>query len=87
MARPKAEKIAATTIEVQHLQAEKIAATTIEVQHLLLKDVTRPSCSATSRGQLIYQKGGAGERDLLLVCLKDAADAFAWRYLYWQPSP
>ncbi len=83
MARPKAEKITAVTIEAQYLQAEKIAATTIEVQHLLLKtDVAKPTCTVMTRGQIFHVKGGVAVKDTVEVCCKDAADAYAWRTIY-----
>lgn len=38
----------------------------------------RPTANAANRGTLWYSKSGAGVADTLEICLKDAADAYAW---------
>lgn len=40
------------------------------------------TCTATNRGQLQYTAGGAGVKDIVQVCAKDATDAYAWRAIY-----
>lgn len=42
----------------------------------------RPTCSASQRGTLWFTQGGAGVKDSLAVCAKDATDTYAWRTLY-----
>jgi len=39
---------------------------------------SKPTCSATYRGQHWVTPGGAGVADILEFCLKDAADVYAW---------
>jgi hypothetical protein len=41
-----------------------------------------PSCAAANRGQIWYVPGGAGVKDVVEVCAKDATDAYAWRPIY-----
>jgi hypothetical protein len=41
-----------------------------------------PTCDSTRRGQFWYAPGGAGVKDAVQVCAKDAANAYAWRTLY-----
>jgi hypothetical protein len=43
---------------------------------------TRPACNATQRGRIWQVLGGAGVKDELAVCAKDAGGAYAWRVLY-----
>lgn len=40
------------------------------------------TCDSTNRGKLFHTRGGAGVKDNVEVCAKDAADAYAWRTLY-----
>jgi len=42
----------------------------------------KPVCDATIRGTLWFTQGGAGVKDLLEVCAKDATDTYAWRTLW-----
>lgn len=44
--------------------------------------VTLGSCDSSLRGTLRYEEGGAGVKDRLVVCAKDAAGAYGWRTLY-----
>jgi hypothetical protein len=43
---------------------------------------TKPTCDASTRGTLWFTKGGAGTKDSLEVCAKDASDVYAWRTIY-----
>lgn len=43
---------------------------------------TKPSCAAGERGTVWHDFGGAGVKDTVEVCAKDAANAYAWRVLY-----
>jgi hypothetical protein len=42
----------------------------------------KPTCDASLRGTFWLTQGGAGVKDQLEVCAKDATDAYAWRTLY-----
>ena len=42
----------------------------------------RPACDATARGTVWVTQGGAGVKDSVEVCAKDASDTFAWRTLF-----
>jgi hypothetical protein len=42
----------------------------------------KPTCSATTRGTFWVTQNGAGVKDNVEVCAKDAADAYAWRTIY-----
>lgn len=42
----------------------------------------RPACSVTQRGRMWHILGGAGTKDEVAVCAKDAGDAYAWRILF-----
>lgn len=42
----------------------------------------RPSCNAATRGRIWTAFGGAGVKDEVAVCAKDAADSYSWRVLY-----
>jgi len=39
----------------------------------------KPACDSATRGTFWVTLGGAGVEDLVEVCTKDAADAYAWR--------
>lgn len=39
---------------------------------------SKPTCNSTRRSQLFITQGGAGVADVVEICLKDAADAYAW---------
>lgn len=41
-----------------------------------------PTCDSTQRGKFWYQGGGAGVKDAIQVCGKDAADVYTWRTIY-----
>jgi hypothetical protein len=43
---------------------------------------TRPACDAAQRGRIWQVLGGAGVKDELAACAKDAGGAYAWRVLY-----
>jgi hypothetical protein len=42
----------------------------------------KPACDATIRGTFWVTQGGAGVKDAVEVCAKDATDVFAWRTLF-----
>jgi hypothetical protein len=42
----------------------------------------QPVCNSTTRGTLWMTNGGAGVKDAVQVCAKDATDTYAWRTLY-----
>lgn len=42
----------------------------------------RPSCNSTIRGRIWTSFAGAGVKDEVSVCAKDATDAYSWRALY-----
>lgn len=39
---------------------------------------SKPTCNSTRRKQIFITEGGSGVADTVEVCLKDAADAYAW---------
>jgi hypothetical protein len=43
---------------------------------------TQPACNAAQRGRFWQTLGGAGVKDAVTVCAKDAGDAYAWRSIY-----
>lgn len=47
----------------------------------LVTSGSKATCEAVSRGQLFFQAGGAGAQDVLYLCEKNAADAYAWKAL------
>lgn len=47
-----------------------------------LKGGSAPTCNAGNRGLFWYVPGGAGVKDVVEVCAKDAADAYAFRAIY-----
>lgn len=55
---------------------------TWKVGALRLGGTTAPTCNSTNRGKLFQVYGGAGVKDLVEVCTKDAADVYAYRPLY-----
>jgi len=48
----------------------------------LSDDVTGLVCNAANRGKIRHVKAGAGVKDQVEVCAKDAGDAYAWRVIY-----
>ena len=42
----------------------------------------KPACDATARGTFWVTQGGAGVKDSVEVCAKDAMDTFGWRTLF-----
>lgn len=42
----------------------------------------KPTCDAATRGAYCHNYGGAGFKDTVEVCAKDAGDAYSWRTLY-----
>lgn len=51
-------------------------------QWQVLDGGTRPTCDVDHRGAYWHEFSGAGVKDTVEVCAKDAADAYAWRTLY-----
>lgn len=49
---------------------------------LQLTGGTRPTCTVTLRGTFYYEASGAGVKDTVAVCAKDATDTYAWRTIY-----
>jgi hypothetical protein len=43
---------------------------------------SKPTCSASVRGTQWLTQGGAGVKDTLELCAKDASNAYAWRTIY-----
>jgi hypothetical protein len=43
---------------------------------------SKPTCDSTTRGTFWHTAGGAGVKDSVEVCAKDAGDAYAWRTIY-----
>lgn len=52
------------------------------VKHLTLESGSKPTCAAAERGTFWYVAGGAGAKDTVEVCAKDASDNYAWRVIY-----
>ena len=48
----------------------------------LVDNGSKPTCNATNRGVLNTVNGGAGVKDTVEVCAKDAADVYDWRTIY-----
>lgn len=44
-----------------------------------LPDADQPTAAEAFRGAMFVDQGGAGVADVLKVCLKDSADAYAWQ--------
>jgi hypothetical protein len=42
----------------------------------------KPTCASGTRGSFWYEPSGAGVKDTVEVCAKDAGDAYAWRTIY-----
>jgi hypothetical protein len=42
----------------------------------------KPACASGTRGSFWYEPSGAGVKDTVEVCAKDAGDAYAWRTIY-----
>ncbi|PIZ03694.1 MAG: hypothetical protein COY58_08040 [Gammaproteobacteria bacterium CG_4_10_14_0_8_um_filter_38_16] len=42
----------------------------------------KPTCDVTNRGLKWYTQSGAGVKDALEICAKDAGDTYAWRTIY-----
>lgn len=42
----------------------------------------KPTCDSTTRGTFWVVQAGAGVKDDVQVCAKDAGDAYAWRVIY-----
>jgi ABC-type xylose transport system substrate-binding protein len=47
-----------------------------------IANAATPTCDAAHRGIIQYIGGGAGVKDKVEVCGKDAANAYAWRVIY-----
>lgn len=48
----------------------------------LTESTPKPTCAAGSAGTFAYTKGGAGVKDTVEICAKDASGNYAWRTLY-----
>ena len=42
----------------------------------------QPACSPATRGTFWVVQGGAGVKDAVQACLKDAQNLYAWRAIY-----
>ena len=42
----------------------------------------KPACDVTRRGMMWVVRGSVGQKDTVEMCLKDAAETFAWRTVY-----
>jgi hypothetical protein len=49
---------------------------------LQLLTEAEPTCEAATRGRINYVAGGAGVADTVRVCVKSAADSYAWTALF-----
>ena len=49
---------------------------------LQLGSLTAPTCNSATRGTFNYTASGAGVKDSVQVCAKDAGDSFGWRTVY-----
>jgi hypothetical protein len=54
----------------------------VNVKSLTLDTQAAPTCDAAHRGQFNYVAGGSGVKDIVQVCAKDVANAYAWRTIY-----
>lgn len=54
---------------------------TLTLQILRFASGTEPTCSVTTRGQIVFVQGGAGVADTLRQCQKDSSDNYAWTAL------
>lgn len=52
------------------------------IELVQLNSTTAGTCAAGLRGQFQYTASGAGVKDIVEVCAKDAADSYAWRTIY-----
>jgi len=50
--------------------------------NVTLFSLAAPTCDAAHRGQFNYVAGGAGVKDIVQVCGKDASDVYSWRTIY-----
>jgi len=50
--------------------------------NVTLASLAAPTCDAAHRGQFNYLAGGAGVKDIVQVCAKDASDVYVWRTIY-----
>lgn len=56
---------------------------TLEANAVRLTNATaQPTCNSAARGMFFIVNGGAGVKDTVEVCAKDAGDAYAWRAIY-----
>jgi hypothetical protein len=55
---------------------------TVATPALALSSLAAPSCDVSHRGQFNYVAGGTGVKDVVQVCAKDGANAYAWRAIY-----
>lgn len=54
----------------------------LRLRSLQLATDTRPTCDLSARGSFWFVAGGAGVKDKVEVCAKDAGDAYDWRVIY-----
>lgn len=50
--------------------------------HLQLAALTAPTCNAANRGTFNYVANGAGFKDILYICVKNASDSYIWFNIY-----
>jgi hypothetical protein len=51
-------------------------------QWQVIDEGAKPTCDVDRRGAYWHEFGGAGVKDTVEVCAKDAGDAYAWRTIY-----
>jgi hypothetical protein len=50
----------------------------LKLRNLQATTRAEPTCDSSSKGTYNYTAGGTGVADIVRICLKDAADAYAW---------
>lgn len=87
-AQPISMNYYADTVGVGDGSAAPVSATglgTVKVDSgVQLAGATQPACDAAHRGTFGYLAGGTGVKDTVNVCVKDAADSYAWRVILIQ---
>jgi hypothetical protein len=58
------------------------ATVAVSSPQVTLQSGTEPTCNSTNRGALVQVYGGAGVKDTVRVCAKDASDVYAYRAIY-----
>ena len=54
----------------------------LQAKAVQLLTASKPTCDSSARGTFWYVAGGAGVKDTVEVCGKDAADSYAWRTIF-----